>query len=114
MFDLLLSISEFGTKLVAGLSGLIFAIIIVVCVFVSKKTDSKPSYPDTKIGKNDDATKTNDKKAKKNKKGKKDKKAESDDTSQTEQTNDTSQTEQTDDTSEDGDKVTVIKDEDIK
>lgn len=108
MFDLLLSISEFGTKLVAGLSGLIFAIIIVVCVFVSKKTDSKPSYPDTKIGKNDDVAKTNDKKAKKNKKGKKDKKdkkAESDDTSQTEQTADTP---------EDGDKVTVIKDEDIK
>ena len=53
MLETLICISEFGTKLVAGLSGLIFAIIIVVCVYFGKNKKSKPSYPDTKIGKQD-------------------------------------------------------------
>ena len=68
MLETLICISEFGTKLVAGLSGLIFAIIIVVCVYFGKNKKSKPSYPDTKIGKQDqnadDGTKKKSKKSK--------------------------------------------------
>lgn len=68
MLETLICISEFGTKLVAGLSGLIFAIIIVVCVYFSKNKKSKPSYPDTKIGKQDQSA--DDSKKKKSKKSK--------------------------------------------
>ena len=68
MLETLICISEFGTKLVAGLSGLIFAIIIVVCVYFGKKKKSKPSYPDTKIGKQDQNA--DDGKKKKSKKSK--------------------------------------------
>ena len=68
MLEKLLCISEFGTKLVAGLSGLIFAIIIVVCVYFGKNKKSKPSYPDTKIGKQDQNA--DDGKRKKSKKSK--------------------------------------------
>ena len=68
MLETLICISEFGTKLVAGLSGLIFAIIIVVCVYFGKNKKSKPSYPDTKIGKQDQSA--DDGKKKKSKKGK--------------------------------------------
>lgn len=68
MLETLICISEFGTKLVAGLSGLIFAIIIVVCVYFGKNKKSKPSYPDTKIGKQeqnaDDGKKKKSKKSK--------------------------------------------------
>ena len=68
MLETLICISEFGTKLVAGLSGLIFAIIIVVCVYFGKNKKSKPSYPDTKIGKQDqNADDGKRKKAKKSK-----------------------------------------------
>ena len=68
MLETLICISEFGTKLVAGLSGLIFAIIIVVCVYFGKNKKSKPSYPDTKIGKQDQNA--DDGKKKKSKKSK--------------------------------------------
>ena len=68
MLETLICISEFGTKLVAGLSGLIFAIIIVVCVYFGKNKKSKPSYPDTKIGKQDQTA--DDGKKKKSKKSK--------------------------------------------
>lgn len=68
MLETLICISEFGTKLVAGLSGLIFAIIIVVCVYFGKNKKSKPSYPDTKIGKQDQSA--DDSKKKKSKKSK--------------------------------------------
>ena len=80
---MLMSISEFGTKLVAGLSGLIFAIIILVCVVVAKSKKNEHQYPDTKIGKTDDkAPDKKDKKDKKNKKGKKNSTAEAEDTQQ--------------------------------
>ena len=68
MLETLICISEFGTKLVAGLSGLIFAIIIVVCVYFGKNKKSKPTYPDTKIGKQDQSA--DDGKKKKSKKSK--------------------------------------------
>lgn len=68
MLETLICISEFGTKLVAGLSGLVFAIIIVVCVYFGKNKKSKPSYPDTKIGKQDQNA--DDGKRKKSKKSK--------------------------------------------
>lgn len=68
MLETLICISEFGTKLVAGLSGLIFAIIIVVCVYFGRNKKSKPSYPDTKIGKQDQSA--DDGKRKKSKKSK--------------------------------------------
>ena len=68
MLETLICISELGTKLVAGLSGLIFAIIIVVCVYFAKNKKSKPSYPDTKIGKQDQNA--DDGKKKKSKKSK--------------------------------------------
>ena len=68
MLETLICISEFGTKLVAGLSGLIFAIIIVVCVYFGKNKKAKPSYPDTKIGKQDQSA--DDGKRKKSKKSK--------------------------------------------
>ena len=68
MLETLICISEFGTKLVAGLSGLIFAIIIVVCVYFGKNKKAKPSYPDTKIGKQDQSA--DDGKKKKSKKSK--------------------------------------------
>ena len=68
MLETLICISEFGTKLVTGLSGLIFAIIIDVCVYFGKNKKSKPSYPDTKIGKQDQSA--DDGKKKKSKKSK--------------------------------------------
>ena len=68
MLETLICISEFGTKLVAGLSGLIFAIIIVVCVYFGKNKKSKPTYPDTKISKQDQSA--DDGKKKKSKKSK--------------------------------------------
>lgn len=68
MLETLICISEFGTKLVAGLSGLIFAIIIVVCVYFGKNKKSKPSYPDAKIDKQDQSA--DDGKKKKSKKSK--------------------------------------------
>ena len=70
MLETLICISEFGTKLVAGLSGLIFAIIIVVCVYFGKNKKSKPSYPDTKIGKQDKSADYGKKKKSKNPKPK--------------------------------------------
>lgn len=70
MLETLICISEFGTKLVAGLSGLIFAIIIVVCVFFGKNKKSKPSYPDTKVGKQDQTADDGKKKKSKKSKGK--------------------------------------------
>lgn len=70
MLETLICISEFGTKLVAGLSGLIFAIIIVVCVFYVNNKKSKPSYPDTKVGKQDQTADDGKKKKSKKSKGK--------------------------------------------
>lgn len=70
MLETLICISEFGTKLVAGLSGLIFAIIIVACVFFGKNKKSKPSYPDTKVGKQDQTDDDGNKKKSKKSKGK--------------------------------------------
>ena len=70
MLETLICISEFGTKLVAGLSGLIFAIIIVVCVYFGKNKKSKPSYPDTKIGKQDQSADYGKKKKSKKSKAK--------------------------------------------
>lgn len=70
MLETLICISEFGTKLVAGLSGLIFAIIIVVCVYFGKNKKSKPSYPDAKIDKQDQSADDGKKKKSKNPKPK--------------------------------------------
>lgn len=74
MLENLICISEFGTKLVAGLSGLVFAIIILVCVVVAKSKKNEQQYPDSQAKKmNADASDTGDKKGKKkNKKASKD------------------------------------------
>lgn len=94
MLETLICISEFGTKLVAGLSGLIFAIIIVVCVYFGKNKKSKPSYPDTKIGKQDQNA--DDGKKKKSKKSKaKDTDAENSDNANTQTDTDTKSVETT-------------------
>lgn len=71
MLNTIICISEFGTKLVAGISGLVFAIVILACVFAGKKKQSKPYYPDAKIGKNGEQKDIPDrKKDKKSKKAK--------------------------------------------
>ena len=94
MLETLICISEFGTKLVAGLSGLIFAIIIVVCVYFGKNKKSKPSYPDTKIGKQDQSA--DDGKKKKSKKSKaKDADAENSDNASAQTDTDTKSVEMT-------------------
>ena len=94
MLETLICISEFGTKLVAGLSGLIFAIIIVVCVYFGKNKKSKPSYPDTKIGKQDQNA--DDGKKKKSKKSKaKDADAENSDNASAQTDTDTKSVEMT-------------------
>lgn len=94
MLETLICISEFGTKLVAGLSGLIFAIIIVVCVYFGKNKKSKPSYPDTKIGKQDQSA--DDGKKKKSKKSKaKDTDAENSDNANAQMDTDTKSVETT-------------------
>ena len=94
MLETLICISEFGTKLVAGLSGLIFAIIIVVCVYFGKNKKSKPSYPDTKIGKQDQNA--DDGKKKKSKKSKaKDTDAENSDNASAQTDTDTKSVEMT-------------------
>lgn len=94
MLETLICISEFGTKLVAGLSGLIFAIIIVVCVYFGKNKKSKPSYPDTKIGKQDQNA--DDSKKKKSKKSKtKDADAENSDNANAQTVTDTKSVETT-------------------
>ena len=94
MLETLICISEFGTKLVAGLSGLIFAIIIVVCVYFGKNKKSKPSYPDTKIGKQDQNA--DDGKKKKSKKSKaKDADAENSDNANSQTDTDTKSVETT-------------------
>ena len=94
MLETLICISEFGTKLVAGLSGLIFAIIIVVCVYFGKNKKSKPSYPDTKIGKQDQNA--DDGKRKKSKKSKaKDTDAENSDNANAQTNTDTKSVETT-------------------
>ena len=94
MLETLICISEFGTKLVAGLSGLIFAIIIVVCVYFGKNKKSKPSYPDTKIGKQDQSA--DDGKKKKSKKSKaKDADAENSDNANSQTDTDTKSVETT-------------------
>ena len=72
MLENFICISEFGTKLVAGYSGLVFAIIILVCVVVAKSKKNEQQYPDSQAKKmNADASDTVDKKGKKkNKKSK--------------------------------------------
>ena len=69
MFSLVLSISEFATKLVAGLSGTIFALLILGLVFGAKNRVPKNINPDELRRKTKDApeTENTDKKGKKSK-----------------------------------------------
>ena len=77
MFSLVLSISEFATKLVAGLSGTIFALLILGLVFGAKNRVPKNINPDELKRKTKDAPENTDKKGKKSKTDKSKNKAES-------------------------------------
>lgn len=79
MFSLILSISEFATKLVAGLSGTIFALLILGLVFGAKNRVPKNINLDELRRKTKDApeTENTDKKGKKSKSDKSKNKAES-------------------------------------
>lgn len=69
---LILCASEFATKLVAGLSGIIFAGIIVVCLFVGKnKKSSDNSSLEAKAKKQNEELKNALPESKKGKKTKK-------------------------------------------
>ena len=77
---MVLSISEFATKLVAGLSGTIFALLILGLVFGAKNRVPKNINPDELRRKTKDAapeTENTDKKGKKSKSDKSKNKAES-------------------------------------
>lgn len=67
MFSLLLSISEFATKLVAGLSGTIFALLILGLVIGAKNRVPKNINPDElkRKAKDQPETENADKKGKK-------------------------------------------------
>ncbi len=79
MLDLILSISEFATKLVAGLSGTIFALLILVLVVCAKNRVPKNINPDElkRKAKNQPETENADNKGKKSKSDKSKNKAES-------------------------------------
>lgn len=79
MFSLVLSISEFATKLVAGLSGTIFALLILGLVIGAKNRVPKNINPDELKRKAMDTpeTENTDKKDKKSKSDKTKTKAES-------------------------------------
>lgn len=79
MFSLVLSISEFATKLVAGLSGTIFALLILVLVVYAKNRVPKNINPHELKRKAKDMPETEnaDKKGKKSKPDKSKNKAES-------------------------------------
>lgn len=69
MFSLVLSISEFATKLVAGLSGTIFALLILGLVIGAKNRVPKNINPDElkRKAKDQPETENTDKKGKKSK-----------------------------------------------
>ena len=71
MLYLLLSITEFATKLVSALSGIVLAIIILVIIVTAKNKKSKEPLVPAKAKNGQDAdTDCKDKKKKKSKKGK--------------------------------------------
>lgn len=78
MFSLVISISEFATKLVAGLSGTILALLILGLVIGAKNRVPKNINPDELKRKAKDApeTENSDKKGKKSKSDKSKNKAE--------------------------------------
>lgn len=77
MLGLILSISEFATKLVAGLSGTIFALLILVLAVCAKNRVPKNIDPDELKRKAQPETENADKKGKKSKSDKSKNKAES-------------------------------------
>lgn len=79
MFSLVLSISEFATKLVAGLSGTVFALLILLLFIGAKNRVPKNIDPDElkRKAKNQPETENSDKKGKKSKSDKSKNKAES-------------------------------------
>lgn len=79
MFSLVLSISEFATKLVAGLSGTIFALLILGLVIGARNRVPKNINPDElkRKAKDTPETENTDKKGKKSKSDKSKNKAES-------------------------------------
>lgn len=84
MFSLLLSISEFATKLVAGLSGTIFALLILGLVIGAKNRVPKNINPDElkRKAKDQPETENTDKKGKKSKSDKSKNKAETNESKQ--------------------------------
>ncbi len=84
MFSLVLSISEFATKLVAGLSGTIFALLILGLAIGARNRVPKNINPDELKRKAKDApeVENTDKKGKKSKSDKSKNKAESTDNKQ--------------------------------
>lgn len=84
MFSLVLSISEFATKLVAGLSGTIFALLILGLVIGAKNRVPKNINPDElkRKAKDQPETENADKKGKKSKSDKSTNKAETDENKQ--------------------------------
>lgn len=84
MFSLLLSISEFATKLVAGLSGTIFALLILGLVIGAKNRVPKNINPDElkRKAKDTPETENTDKKGKQSKSDKSKNKAETDENKQ--------------------------------
>ena len=93
MLSLILSISEFATKLVAGLSGTIFALLILLLFIGAKNRVPKNIDPEElkRKAKNQPEPETTDKKGKKSKADKSKNKAESaqDKQSKTEATSET-------------------------
>lgn len=84
MFSLVLSISEFATKLVAGLSGTIFALLILGLVIGAKNRVPKNINPDElkRKAKDQPETENTDKKGKKSKSDKSKNKAETNENKQ--------------------------------
>lgn len=84
MFSLVLSISEFATKLVAGLSGTIFALLILGLVIGAKNRVPKNINPDElkRKAKDQPETENTDKKGKKSKSDKSKNKAEANENKQ--------------------------------
>ena len=84
MVSYLLSISEFATKLVAGLSGTIFALLILGLVIGAKNRVPKNINPDElkRKAKDQPETENADKKGKKSKSDKSTNKAETDENKQ--------------------------------
>lgn len=84
MFSLVLSISEFATKLVAGLSGTIFALLILGLVIGAKNRVPKNINPDElkRKAKDQPETENADKKGKKSESDKSKNKAETNENKQ--------------------------------